>query len=66
MLFPFGGLTYHWDFNCDFDPSLVKTKLKILFKRFRSWQNDPLLYREDFERFQSIRETWKEWEEINE
>jgi hypothetical protein len=65
MFFPFGGLTSHGDINCDLAPSLVKTKLKIVFERFRSWQNNPLLYTEDVERFQSIDETWKEWEEVN-
>ena len=66
MFFPFGGLTNHWDINCDFDPSMVKAKLKSVFERFRSWQNNPLLYREDIERFQSLWESWKEWQEINE
>ncbi len=66
MFFPFGGLTNHWDLNCDFDPSMVKTKLKSIFERFISWQKNPLLYEEDFERFQSLWETWKEWQEINE
>lgn len=65
MFFPFGGLTSHGDINCDLDPSLVKTKLKIVFERFRSWQNSPMLYREDVERFRSMNETWKEWEEVN-
>ncbi|MGH7791233.1 MAG: hypothetical protein ACREOB_02855, partial [Thermodesulfobacteriota bacterium] len=53
------------DINCDLDPSLVKTKLKIVFERFRSWQKNPMLYREDVERFRSMDETWKEWEEVN-
>jgi hypothetical protein len=53
-------------FNWDFDPSLVKTKLKIIFERFRSWQDNPQLYTQDLVQFQSIGETWKEWEEINE
>lgn len=66
MFFPFGGLTNHWGINCDFDRSMVQTKLKTIFERFRSWQNNPLLYGEDFERFQSLWENWKEWQEINE
>ena len=62
MFFPLGGVWYlDWDFN----PSLVKIKLKIVFERFRNWQNNPQLYTQDFEQFQSIGETWKEWEEIN-
>jgi hypothetical protein len=66
MFFPFLGRTFHLDFDCDFDHPLVKIKLKFVFERFRSWQNDPMLYTQDFERFQSIGEAWKEWEEINE
>jgi hypothetical protein len=66
MFFPFGELTSHGDINCDLDPSLVKKKLKIVFERFRSWQNNSQLYTQDFAQFQSIGETWKEWEEINE
>lgn len=53
-------------FNWYFDPSLIKKKLKIVFERFRSWQNNPQLYTQDFAQFQSIAEAWKEWEEINE
>jgi hypothetical protein len=60
MFYPL-GVSSNWDFN----PSLLKTKLKIIFERFRSWQNNPQLYTQDLVQFQSIGETWKEWEEIN-
>ncbi len=60
MFYPLGV-----NFNWDFDPSLVKIKLKIVFERFRSWQNNPRLYAQDFVQFQSIGETWKEWNEVN-
>jgi len=66
MFFPFWGRAFHLDSNCDFDLYLIKMKFKFVFERFRSWQNNPLLYAQDFEQFQSIGETWKEWEEINE
>lgn len=66
MFCPFGGVQFHWDLNWGFDPYLVKTKLKIIFERFRSWQNNPQLYVQDFEQcLQSIEVIWKEWEEVN-
>ncbi len=60
MFYPL-GVNFKWDF----DPSLLKTKLQIIFERFRSWQNNPHFYTQDLVQFQSIGETWKEWEEIN-
>jgi hypothetical protein len=53
-------------FNRDFDPSLVKIKLKIVFERFMGWQNNPQLYTQDFAQFQKMGETWKEWNKVNE
>ena len=50
MFYP-SGVSFNWDF----DPSLVKTRLKIVFERFMSWQDNPQLYTQDFEQFlQSI------------
>jgi hypothetical protein len=66
IFYPFGAVKFHWDLNWDFDPSLVKIKLKIVYERFMSWQNSPQLYTEDFAQFQKMAEIWKEWNEVNE
>jgi len=60
MFYPFGAMSY------DLDPSLIKTKLKIVFERFKSWQNDPQIYTQDIARLQKMADIWKEWDEINE
>jgi hypothetical protein len=52
--------------SCDLDHSLIKTKLKIVFERFRSWQDNPRTYIQDIARIQKMAEAWKEWNEINE
>jgi hypothetical protein len=60
MFFPLGV-----DFNWDFDPSLVKEKLHIVFERFKDWQNDPHLYTQDYDKSQNAEEIWEKWEEVN-
>ncbi len=63
LFFPLGmGSEFEWNF----DSSVVKTKLKAVFEGFRSWQENPQIYIQDFTQFQNIGKTWKEWEEINE
>jgi hypothetical protein len=37
------------NFNRDFNSSLVKTKFKAVFDKFRKWQNDPQLYVADMD-----------------
>ena len=61
MFFPLGV-----DFNRDFDPSMVKEKLHIVFEIFKDWQNNPQIYLQDFAESQETGEIWEEWEEINE
>lgn len=61
MFFPL-GMGFSWNF----DSSLVKVKLKTIFDGFRSWQENPQIYVQDFTRFQNIGKTWKEWEEMDE
>ncbi|HSE83393.1 MAG TPA: hypothetical protein VLB01_02455 [Thermodesulfobacteriota bacterium] len=53
-------------FEWDFDSSVVKTKLKAVFDGFRSWQENPQIYVQDYAESQNTEETWKEWEEVNE
>jgi len=58
---PLCGRRSAWDFN----PSMVKTKLKIVFEKFRSWQNNPQLYTQDFAQSQKMGEIWKGCNEVN-
>ncbi|HLE24517.1 MAG TPA: hypothetical protein VI935_02570 [Thermodesulfobacteriota bacterium] len=60
MFYPL-GVNFKWDFN----PSMVKTKLKIVFEKFRSWQNNPQLYTQDFAQSQKMGEIWKGCNEVN-
>ena len=60
MFYPLGLIC-----SRDFDPSLVKKKLKIVYERFKSWQDNPQLYLQDLKQFQNIEEVWKEWENAN-
>lgn len=60
MFYPLGVI------SCDLDSSLLKTKLKIVFERFKIWQNDPQIYTQDIARLQRLADVWKEWNEINE
>jgi hypothetical protein len=62
MYFPFGV----WFDQYFFDPSLTGIKLKAIFEMFRSWQNNPQTYEQDFAWFKSTEKAWKEWEEVNE
>jgi len=64
LFFPFGAVTYQWDFSAQLDASLIKKKLEIVFDRFRGWQDNPQLYRDDLTLFQNMTEAWKAWDEI--
>ena len=61
MFFPLGA-----SFNWDFDHSLAKIKLQIVFESFRGWQDNPQLYTQNLVESQDTEETWKEWGEVNE
>jgi len=61
---PFGVVASQWDINCEFDPSLVKKKLQIVFDKFKSWQNSPPLYTQDLVSLENMGEAWKEWNEV--
>lgn len=63
LFFPLGGT---WDFYWGIDPSLVQEKLRAVFNRFMSWQNNPKLYKVDIARCDNIGELWKAWDETNE
>lgn len=52
--------------SCHLDSSLLKTKLKIVFERFRNWQDNPQTYIQDSTQLQKMAEAWKEWNEANE
>lgn len=41
-----------WEFN----PCLVKRKLRVVFDKFIDWQNNPQLYKKDFARSQNMEE----------
>ncbi len=60
LFYPLGVSCSH-----DFNPCLVKRKLKMVYERFRSWQDNPQCYKEDLAGFQSIEQVWREWEKIS-
>jgi len=67
MFFPLGRA---WDLRCDIYlnlyPNLIKKKLKIVFEKFKSWQDNPKLYEQDYIQFlQGIEMIWNEWDEMN-
>ncbi len=64
IFYPFGVVAFQWDLNSEFDQSLIKKKLQIVFDKFKSWQSDPRLYDHDLFLFQSMGEVWKAWDEI--
>jgi hypothetical protein len=64
LFFPFGAVKYQWDLNAQIDPSLMRKKLEIVFDRFRGWQDNPKLYKDDLTLFQNMGEIWRAWDEI--
>lgn len=60
MFYPL-GVNLDWDF----DPYLAKKKLRMVYDRFRRWQDDPQSYKQDLTQFQNIEEVWKEWEKLS-
>jgi hypothetical protein len=56
MFYPF-GVNPDWNFA----PNLVKKKLKIVYERFRSWQDNPETYGRDLNHFLNTEEAWREW-----
>jgi len=50
----------------EFEPSLVKPKIKALFERFKSWDKDPETYEYNCILFTKFEENWREWDGISE
>jgi hypothetical protein len=50
----------------DFEPSLVRPKIKALFERFKSWDENSKSFETDYALFAKAAENWKEWDKISE
>jgi hypothetical protein len=61
LFFPLGALANNY---LQFEPSLVKPKIKALFKRFKCWDENPKSFDTDFALYAKTDENWKEWDEI--
>jgi hypothetical protein len=63
LFFPLGALANNY---LEFEPSLVKPKIKALFERFKSWDENPKSFETDYALYAKADENWKEWDEISE
>ena len=62
LFFPLGAVANNY---LDFEPSLVKPKIKALFERFKLWDSSPESYLDDYMAYKDIEQAWKDWDEIN-
>jgi hypothetical protein len=62
LFFPLGAVVNNY---LDFEPSLVKPKIKALFERFKHWDDCPESYLDDYKEYKDIERSWKDWDEIN-
>jgi hypothetical protein len=62
LFFPLGAVANNY---LDFEPSLVKPKIKGLFERFKLWDNCPESYVNDYMSFENMEQSWKDWDEIS-
>ena len=60
---PLGALA---NIYLDFEPSLIKPKIKALFERFKSWDENPKSFELDFRLYTEADKNWKEWDKISE
>jgi hypothetical protein len=62
FFFPLGTVANNY---LDFEPSLVKPKIKALLERFKLWDACPESYLDDYVAFKDIEQSWKHWDEIS-
>ncbi|MGB7292945.1 MAG: hypothetical protein WBD99_12300 [Thermodesulfobacteriota bacterium] len=63
LFFPLGGFANNY---LEFEPSLVKPKIKALFERFKCWDENPKSFEMDYLLYTNADETWKEWDKLSE
>lgn len=63
LFFPLGAFRNNY---LDFEPSLVKPKIKALFERFKYWDEHPKSLETDYALYARADENWKEWNKISE
>jgi hypothetical protein len=62
LFFPLGAVVNNY---LEFEPSLVKPKIKALFERFKLWDNYPESYFNDYMSYTNMEQSWKDWDEIS-
>jgi hypothetical protein len=62
LFFPLGAFANNY---LEFEPSLVKPKIKALFERFKCWDENPKSCETDYLLYAKVDENWKEWDEIS-
>ena len=63
LFFPLGALANNY---LDFEPSLVRPKIKVLFERFKGWDEHPKSFEADCALYAKADENWKEWDKLSE
>ncbi len=61
LFFPLGRFANNY---LEFEPSLVKPKMKALFERFKSWDENPARFEVDYLLLKKTSENWKEWDKL--
>jgi hypothetical protein len=62
FFFPLGAFANNY---LDFEPSLVRPKIKVLFERFKHWDEHPKSFETDCALYATADENWDEWDEIS-
>ncbi len=62
MFYPLGvSINKFWEL----EPTVMKEKLRDVYKRFLKWDGNPEDFRSDHILFTKIDESWNQWHEIN-
>lgn len=62
LFFPLGAFANNY---LDFEPSLVRPKIKSLFERFKHWDENPKSFETDRALYAKTDENWNEWNKIS-
>ena len=62
LFFPLGAVANNY---LDFEPSLVKPKIKALSERFKLWDDCPETFLDDCKAYKDIEQSWKDWDEVS-
>jgi hypothetical protein len=61
LFYPLGSVS---SIAWDDDPSVLTQKIKKVFERFRSWDENPKSFELDYLLYTKADDTWKEWDKI--